>query len=43
MKMRLPVRKHAEPQAGLYLLSALMFAALYGLPLLAYLLGHTQQ
>jgi len=36
-----PVRRNGEPQGGLYVLSALVFALLYGLPVLVYLLDGT--
>lgn len=39
MKTKLPVRKDGESQNELYFLSALIFATLYGLPVLTYLLG----
>ena len=38
MKTSASVRKDGESQKGLYLLSALVFAFLYGLPVLVYLL-----
>lgn len=38
MKTSVSVRKNGENQWGLYLLSTLVFALLYGLPVLVYLL-----
>jgi hypothetical protein len=41
MKPKTRVGKNGESQSGLYLLSALVFALLYGLPVLVYLLDGT--
>ena len=41
MNASAPVRKNGETQGGIYVLSALVFALLYGLPVLVYLLDST--
>jgi|RhiMethySRZTD1v2_1073278.scaffolds.fasta_scaffold1283149_2 hypothetical protein len=41
MKTRQCAGKNSEPQGGLYLLAAVIFAVLYGIPLLTSLMAGT--
>ena len=43
MRTNAHARRNGESETGLYLLSAVMFVVLYGLPLVAYLLEAAQR